>query len=338
MRVNISRNAVIFLILIAGSLSAQDVHLSMFHVGRLQVNPALTGMFNGDQQMTLIHKSQYFSVDGVDYFTFSGSYDRKFMKSQDQPGFFSGGVIFNYDKSGDSRLSLGSLTINGSYTRKLAKGIFAGFGAYIGGGQRSFSEADLTWDNQWNGSVFDPNLPSGETFDRTNFFFLDMGAGLNLRLQGLDRTKFDLGVGAFHLNQPGYSFSKQSDITLPIRLSLHGLGVLKLGNFLDLFANGLYQNQDPYTETVLGGGVILHLSQRKSREVELHLGLATRLDDALIPMVAIGYDGWRGGFAYDINTSAFEAATDGRGGPEFFLTYTLKKLWPFPQTKVCSIF
>jgi type IX secretion system PorP/SprF family membrane protein len=337
MKMNISLTGVILCLLAIQSISAQDVHLSQYQVARLQVSPALTGMFNGDKQVSLVHKQQYFSVP-VDYLTFSGSYDMKFRECYSEKGFFSGGVLFNYDQSGDSRLSLASLSVNASYTLPLTNSLFIGAGAYLGVGQRSFSEKDLEWDNQWTGTIFDPTLPSGESFDRTSFTFLDMGAGANLRLQGVDRTKLDAGVGAFHLNQPGYAFYDNEDIKLPIRLSFYAMGVLKVLDILDIYANGLYQDQGPYAETVLGGGVIIHLSNKKAREVELHLGAATRLDDAIIPMVALSYDGWRGGFSYDLNTSAFEAATDGKGGPEFFLTYTYKRLCPLKQTKVCTIF
>jgi type IX secretion system PorP/SprF family membrane protein len=338
MNMNISITGVVFCLLTISGITAQDVHLSQYQFDRLQVSPALTGMFNGDKQAALVHKQQYFSVP-VDYMTFSGSYDVKFRDCYDETGFFSGGVLFNYDQSGDSRLSLASLSLNGSYTLPLTKSFFVGGGAYLGVGQRSFSEQDLEWDSQWDGTVFNPQLPSGETFSKTSFTFLDLGLGANIRLQGDDRTKLDAGIGAFHLNEPKYSFYDNADsITLPIRLSFYGLGILKVFDILDIYANGLYQDQGPYSETVLGGGVIIHLSNRKAREVELHLGAAVRLDDAVIPMFALGYDGWKGGFSYDITTSAFEAATDGDGGPEFFLTYTFKKLCPLKQTKVCTIF
>ncbi|HJW30658.1 MAG TPA: type IX secretion system membrane protein PorP/SprF, partial [Saprospiraceae bacterium] len=196
----------------------------------------------------------------------------------------------------------------------------------------------LKWDYQWDGEKFDPNLPTGESFDATNFFFIDLGLGGNIRLQGKDRTKIDIGVGAFHLNQPGMSFYDRSTSKLPVRTAIHALGILKVANRLDIYGNGLLQNQGPYKETLAGGGLIVHISNRKAREVELHLGVASRFDDALIPMVALSYDGWRGGFSYDINNSPFDVATDRKGGPEFSLTYTYKKLWPLQQTKVCSIF
>ncbi len=339
MNMKISITGLIFYVLTINCINAQDVHLSQYQFDRLQINPALTGMFNGDKQVSLVHKQQYFSVP-VDYLTFSGSYDMNFRKCFSEKGFFSGGVLFNYDQAGESQLSLASLTVNGSYTLPLGKGFFVGGGAYLGLGQRSFSQKDLEWDNQWNGTVFDPTLGSGEFFDRTSFTFLDMGAGVNGRVQGQDRTKLDVGVGAFHLNQPKYTFYENPlvDAALPIRLSIYAMGILKLADIIDLYGNALYQDQGPYTETVLGGGAIIHISNKKAREVELQLGLATRLEDALIPMIAFGYDGWKGGFSYDMNTSPFEAATDGKGGPEFFLTYTYKKLCPLKQTKVCTIF
>ena len=341
MRLNISITGVFVFFLCTNFLSAQDIHLSQYHFDRLEINPALTGIFNGDRQVSLIHKQQFFSVP-VNYLTFSGSYDTKFNKVQHPDGFFSAGILFNYDQAGESDLSVINLSVNGSYTRALSRSFFVGLGAYVGGGQRSFNEKDLKWDHGWNGTSYDPNLGSGENFNSTSFTFLDLGAGLNVRLQGKDRTKIDLGVGAFHLNEPGYSFDlKQNgndNITLPARFSFHALGVLKLGSRLDVFGNGLYQEQGPYSETVLGGGVIVHISNKLAREVELHLGVGDRLEDAIIPMVAIGYDGWKAGFSYDINTSNFKTATDEKGGPEIFVNYTFKKLWPLEPKRVCSIF
>ncbi|MFZ1678816.1 MAG: PorP/SprF family type IX secretion system membrane protein [Saprospiraceae bacterium] len=337
MRMNISIAGAFICFLSVHIISAQDIHLSQYHFDRLMVNPALTGIFNGDKQVSLIHKQQYFSVP-VNYLTFSGSYDMKFRKSQNPKSFFSAGALFNYDKAGDGDLSWLNLNVMGSYTMALTKSFFVGLGGYVGGGQRSFDEVGLKWDEQWDGGSYNPNLPSGEHFDNTSFFWLDLGGGVNLRLQGKDRTKIDLGVGAYHLNQPGFSFYDASNIKLPYRLTYSAMGVLKLGSRLDIFGNGLYQSQGPYEETVFGGGLIIHISNKKAREVELHLGIADRLDDALIPMAAIGYDGWKAGFSYDVNTSPFKTATNKYGGPEFFVNYTFKKLWPLEQTRVCSIF
>jgi type IX secretion system PorP/SprF family membrane protein len=337
MKMNVSIAGVIFYFLVVTSMSAQDIHLSQYHFDRLQINPALTGMFNGDKQVALLYKSQW-AVVPVEYSTFSGSFDMKLRKTQTPKGFFSIGGLFNYDQAGDGNLSLGSLTLNGSYTRALSKSFFVTLGAAAGGGQRKFDITSLKWESQWISDTYCATCPTGENFDATSFFYLDLSSGINLRLQGKDRTKIDVGFGAFHLNEPSYTFYDNDDLSLPIRTTFSGLGVLKIANRLDLYGNGLYQTQGPYEETLAGGGVIIHISNKKAREVELHLGVATRFEDALIPMVALGYDGWKGGFSYDITTSEFQNANDQKGGPEFFLTYTYKKLWPLEQTKVCSIF
>jgi type IX secretion system PorP/SprF family membrane protein len=342
MKMNISFAGAIFCFLLCQTISAQDIHLSQYHFDRLQINPGLTGIFNGDKQATVIHKQQYFSVP-VDYMTFSGTFDMKFLRDVDQKGFFSAGILFNYDQAGYTKLSLMQLGLNGSYTRVLTPSLFATIGASLGGGQRAFDPdgPEVWWGEWWDGDSWTPG--PHEAFSRTNFFFLDLGLGANIRLQGKDRTKIDLGIGAFHLNTPNQSFNEGNaldniTLELPVRTAIHALGILKLANRLDLYANGMLQNQGPSEETLYGGGLIVHISNKKAREVELHLGVASRVDDAIIPMIALGYDGWKGGFAYDINTSGFEAATDGKGGPEFFLTYTYKKLRPLQQTKVCSIF
>ncbi len=339
MKLNISIAGVFIYFLSIHFIAAQDIHLSQYHFDRLQINPALTGIFNGNKQVALLHRQQYFSVP-VDYLTFSGSYDMKFLKTQNQPGFFSAGALLNYDRAGDAELALASLNLNGSYTRAITRSFFIGAGVSLGVGNRSFDpdNGKLRWDEQWTGIVYDPSLPSNESFSTTSFVFLDLGAGLNVRLQGKDRTKLDIGVGTFHLNKPGFAFYDTDPVKLPIRMAIYGTGVLKLASRLDLYANGLLQQQGPYEETVLGGGLIIHISNRKAREVELHLGVATRLEDAIIPMIALGYDGWKAGLSYDVNTSPFQAATDKKGGPELFLTYTWKKLWPLEQTRVCSIF
>jgi len=68
------------------------------------------------------------------------------------------------------------------------------------------------------------------------------------------------------------------------------------------------------------------------------LGIADRLGDALIPKIAVEYNSWYAGVSFDINTSSFKEATNGRGGPEFSLIYTFAKSRPLSQLKACPIF
>ena len=155
------------------------------------------------------------------------------------------------------------------------------------------------------------------------------------RIQGQD---LDLGVGTFHLNKPNNTFFDDADVETPIRVAIQAYGSVELLPFMDLQVNGLYHISGPFDEIVFGGLLNFHISQKRAREIEFAVGAHLRLDDALIPMVQVAYDGWRAGFSYDINTSDFEVATNGRGGPEFSLIYIITHVRPLDQSKLCRIF
>ena len=319
---------------------AQYIHFSQYHISPLNHNPAFAGIFDGDQRFSAVYKRQWYSVP-VEYMTFTGSYDRNFIDitDPDQNGFFSAGFMFNYDQAGDSKLSLLNLSLTGSYTQPLSKNAFLSGGVQLGYGSRSFKTVDLTWDNQWDGTSFDPSRGSGENFTDTNFGFIDIGAGLNLHVQSNQkRSKIDLGLGAFHLNKPQHSFYDDPDVKLPVRLAFNLQSVIQLAGKLDLMLNGLYHTQSEYKETVLNGYLNIHLSTRKAREIQLMLGAGVRFDDAFYPQIAIAYDGWKIGFSYDVNTSPFQAATDQSGGPELSLVYIIKRPRPLLESKNCRIF
>ncbi len=319
-----------------GDMSAQDLHLSQFQNSALNHNPAMTGIFAGDKRFSASYRRQWYSVP-VEYMTFTGAFDRNFLRDG-ATSFWSGGLVFNYDQAGVSKLSAATLGVNASYTVGLTPGVLLTGGAMIGGAQRRFDDTDLTWGNQWDGDSFNPNLPPLENFDRMSFFYLDLGVGLNLRLQKTSRTKIDLGGGAFHLNTPNNTFYPGGQSNLPIRIAAQAYGSVEVLPRLDLMGNFLLQFQGPYQEVVLGGMLNIHVSTRAAREVQLGLGLGVRLDDALIPQIALQYDGWRAGFSYDINTSMFQVATNERGGPEFSLMYIITDVRSLDQTKVCKFF
>ena len=320
---------------------AQDLHFSQFDASPLNHNPALTGIFSGDKRFGANFRRQWFEVP-VDYITFSGSYDMKFRRDGAR-SFWSGGAVFNYDRAGDSKLATAYLGLSGSYTFGFTDGVLLTAGVSLGGGQRSFRTNELEWGNYWDGDIKDPSRGSGEPDFNESKFYADVGAGLNLRLQKHARTRLDVGVGAFHLNQPNSSFYENTgvadtDARLPVRTAIQLYGSLQLASFLDLQANGLYHLSGPFTETVVGGLLNFHISQKKAREIQFGVGASVRLNDAVIPVVVLQYDGFRVGLSYDINTSLFEEATSGRGGPEFSVRYIITDVRPFDQSKLCRIF
>ena len=320
-------------------LYGQDIHHSQFYTSPLNVNPALTGVFNGDTRLTANYRQQWFKNDLSRYMTGTISLDHRFLpKRWDRLGSFSAGLMINYDQAGDSKLSLGNLSLGLAYAIPLNLQNVISIGGLLGVSHRRYSQDDLTWDAQWTGDVFDPSRSSDEVFSSTSKTFFDAGAGINYRWQKSRRTKVDLGGSLYHINQPEQKFFDHSPSEkLPMRININLTPQFKIARAIDILLHGQYQNQKPYEEIVAGGYGKLHLSQTRSKRLALLLGAAVRLDDAIIPKVALEWNNWYAGFSYDINTSPFKTATVRRGGPEFSLMYVHTKARPI-HLRPCPIF
>jgi len=90
---------------ICKNISAQDLHYSQFYNAPLTINPALTGIFNGDQRVSASVRDQWRSVP-VPWFTATIGYDQKFYREKSKKSFFGIGGFLNYDRQGDSNLTL----------------------------------------------------------------------------------------------------------------------------------------------------------------------------------------------------------------------------------------
>ncbi len=320
-------------------LNAQDFHYSQFYNAPMSVNPALTGIFNGDERLSGSLRDQWRSVP-VPWFNFSVGYDRKFYSKKSTKGFFGGGVYFNYDKQGDSNLTLANINLSGSYTRILNRNNLLTLGALVGYSSRGFDPSGLTWDRQWDQARNEVvrGAGSGETFEFERFGFVETGLGLNYRWQKSTRTKLDLGLGAFHLTTPTAKFNvATNEQSLPIRLSFYGIYSRELTDKLDLQLDALYQNQSPYDELLFGGYLNFYLNQQRGKEFQFRVGVGYRTRKAIFPKVGLEFNNFFIAASYDIYLDEF-SAEHGGGGPELHLRYIIKHVKPLGKFKACPIF
>ncbi|MEO7175417.1 MAG: PorP/SprF family type IX secretion system membrane protein [Saprospiraceae bacterium] len=320
---------------------AQDIHYSQFYNSPMNVNPALTGIFNGDQRVNISFRNQWHNVP-VDYLTFSGAYDQKLYLKRSEKGFFGVGGNINYDRAGYSKLSLFQVALNGSYSQQLLKNFFGTLGLNAGYGSRSFSPDRLKWDNQWDGTKYNEALPTGEGSTPDTKGYLDLGAGANFRLQKSERTKVDFGAGFYHLNKPSNSFKGSSDLKLPIRQSYYVEGAVAVANAVDFVLNASWYQQAEYDEKNVGVAAKIYLNQKRGKEFALQVGSQYRFNenfkkDAIMPTLAFFVNSWHVGLSYDINLSEFNAATKYYGGPEVHVTYIIKKVKAL-EAKNCPIY
>lgn len=335
--------------LIFGVLGAQDFHYSQFYHAPHHLNPALTGIFEGDGRLMGNYKSQWTDVP-VDYKTFTAAYDRKFLGRSDAKGFFSGGIALNYDRAGDSKLTWGDVDLNLSYTFGLSQQFFLTVGGQAGLVSRAFDEDNLRFDNQFNGQIFDENLTSGENFANDSRLFPDFGAGINLRFQAKQtsnlvhrndrRTKIDVGVALFHLFEPEQSFIEDTDVPLERRLSPYAMGTLQIAKPIDLVGNLTFQNQGEYEEFLAMGGVRLHLNNKLGRQFNILVGMGMRrneIQDSWWPTVELGLNNIEIALNYDLNVSRFDIATENRGGLEISLRYLIRNVRKPLSFKSCPL-
>jgi type IX secretion system PorP/SprF family membrane protein len=172
---------IIGLLIIAQSVRSQDIHFSQISQTPLLLNPASAGIFDGYYRATLNYKNQWAAI-GKPYQTFMGSFDMPFeSRKNPERGYIGLGTYVFSDKAGDSRFSTtqGSIAVSGTVPigtlNKLSAGIETGLT------HRSLDIAAIQWPNQYNGSAYDPALPSNESNKLGSFLFFDVGAGVHFQ-------------------------------------------------------------------------------------------------------------------------------------------------------------
>ncbi len=333
--------AVIFgLLLPLSSVTAQDIHYSQAHNSVLNVNPALTGIFNQDVRLSANYRHQWYTVP-VSYLTFTGAYDQNFHRAGNDFGFFSGGVLFNYDQAGDSRLTMLQLSLSGSYTFILNKNNLLTLGLQAGGSNRHFSDKQLQWDSQFDGYLYDPSYASNESFDFLNLYYMSTGGGINYRWQKSPRTKFDLGAAAYNFAFAKNEFYKDTDYKIPVRFAGVFQSSFQLSDPLDIMVHGLGQMQGKSYEIVPALLFRLYLNQKPGKKFALDLGAIGRYSgqwDAVAPTIGFNVNSLKAELSYDINLSDFTVASSRYGGPEISLQYFITYVKPMGKFKTCPIF
>jgi type IX secretion system PorP/SprF family membrane protein len=338
-----------FLLLIAFTTtaisSAQDIHFSQFMQSPLNLNPAQTGNFDGAYRFVGNFRRQWSSVT-IPYQTFGLSADAKnFLRKKN----INAGTSLYYDKTGDSHFSTLQFNLAGSYTIKLNKPAteFLFIGIQSGFTQRRIDYSNLTFDNQFNGFVYDPNIPSVETFENDGRIYLNLNAGINWVKNFEERKSVSAGIALFNLTKPPQSFFGNDQIRLDRRLSFNLTGQGKLTDKFDLLPSILFMAQGTYRELILGTSIKYIMTDNRNhyRNTSNHVyralyaGFWARTRDAGFVAIGMDYDQWYVGLSYDINFSNLRPASLGRGGFEVSVIYIIRDVLPKRlKYKVCPDF
>jgi len=332
------------------TLFGQDVNYTQFYNAPFQINPALTGVFQGDVRLMANYREQWTSVP-VEFRTATMAADMK-LPSADGKSFFALGTAINHDQAGFANLRQTGVNVLGSYTRKLGYRFFATAGVQLGGNYRAFDISGISFGEQYDprAGQFNPGRDNGEQFGNEENWFMSVGTGLNLRYQTQEnremiarlekRTKIDVGIGFHHLNRPDQAFVGGRKAQLPLRLSPYASATIQVGSNFDVLGHFLGQFQGDSQQFLYGVSGKLHLNRDPGKQLAILLGGTMRTGEnnigAWSPVFELHYNSLRVGFSYDVNVSSFNVATDRRQGPEFSIRWMIRKV-PIVESKTCPL-
>lgn len=325
----------ILAICLSNAIISQDIHFSQMEFSPLAINPALAGA-NHSLQGIVNYRSQWNSVVKP-FQTSAASFDARLNKpARSKNGYLAAGVFFFSDNAGEPRISTTNFNLNLAYHLVLGKKSTIGLGIYGGYGQRAMVSPTGRWATQYDGISFNNSLESGETFENLSFSYLDAGAGLlytygsNSGYISQNKTrKFNIGLAAYHLNQPNHSFVGDGNEVLPIRYSAFANAEIGIPNTTSAFMPGIYyQNQGAASQVLLGSyyKIIFNSGSKYTayeKPFSFSVGLFGRWQDAFVGKMMLEWDKYSMGMSYDINTSSLSSVSNFRGGFELFLRFSI---------------
>jgi type IX secretion system PorP/SprF family membrane protein len=322
--------------LLSWAATAQDVHYSQFYMAPLDLNPALTGVMNCNQRLSANYRNQWASVLRDKAFqTFNVAYDARIPVGRNDY-FGIGGSVWG-DQAGSLKLRTNQLTGSFSYSKKMGgyrkKANYLVMGADVGVGQRGINTQDAQWGSQNNNGQFDGSIASGENiFQRDNFIYADVSAGLLWFSVFDENNNFYIGGAYDHINRANQSFSDGKFVPKPSKFTIHAGGEFQMRDRISLLPGIVTFLQGPYMQVNGGTSLRFSLSSNKRSTESLQFGTWARIGnnagggmimDALILSTRFDYQNFSIGFSYDMNVSSLKTASRSNGGFEFALLYKI---------------
>lgn len=314
---------------------AQDIHFTQFDMAPLVINPAFTGMFDGQARAAAIYRRQWASVTAP-YVTFGASADMPLF-TENNGDYLAGGLQLFKDQAGDGNLS--------NFTGLLSVAYHKFFGGYSGYGnsertgsdlavglqagyaQKSIDLSKLYFGDELVGGQFNPGISNEYHLgigNSVNYYLVN--AGLSFSQAVSQNFSYVIGLAGNNLNQPNDAIQKKQNSVTGLDMRFTGqLGVNWLaGERFALRPGVLYQYQAAASELIAGTELNYQVSANPGFEnfsTAVFLGGWYRTGDAMMITGGVEFKGFRLGLAYDYNISTLNTSSNGNGGFEIALRY-----------------
>ena len=329
----------LFILLLQFTIYAQDQHFTQFFAAPLTLNPALSGAFDGNYRLGIVHRDQGGQEVENPYLTTAAAIDLRFNAGKvgkTARDAFGIGVLFYNDRVPDFDLSTNQMFFSGAYHKSLGKANeqFLSVGFQVGIAQRNINYNNLSFGDQFDGST-GYTIGTGESLPENNFAYFDMGIGLNYTLFTEKNTAIYLGAAYHHFNEPQVSFyyDKRAEVqlgddTLLPKFTSYLSLQLPVGETVQLHPRLLFYSQGRHLAVNAGSNLRFLFSDVKG--TALHVGGWVRpvryeddsydLDSAIL-MTGFELNNFLLGFSYDLNLSDASNIQSRRGALEFSIVY-----------------
>ncbi len=348
------RSLAMILSVFAAQLQGQDIHLSQQNAAPLLVNPALTAV-DYDMRAAFSYRDQWRQVTPNAYKTFGFNLESKlkflgWKEIKYKPGTFRRadkhnaiGLCFYHDVTGDGRLSQDLVYIAYNQDVKLSETSHLTAALEPGINYKKINYSNLLFPSQYSSSGYDPNLPSGESYNTSQALAFDAAAGINYSFKSKESTissgdarSVNIGFSAYYLNRPRNYFLQADRLSVKYACNFSAmLGIKNTGIALNPVFYGYLQGKQ---KNILAGFIVKYSFRQDTHYTgfknasAVSLGAMYRLGDAFIIPLTLEMKKMTIGFSYDINISSLTPASKSVGAFEIMLSFNAAKAFLY-QTK-----
>ena len=325
----------IFFIFLSFLPLAQDFHFTQFNRTGILLNPAITGVFNGWERVTVANRNQWLGAN-TQFRTTAATAELTLGKGyRNEKSYLGFGFMFLNDVGGDASFGLrsGGLTISGVIPINRLHSLSAGLQASFG--NRVADLSNLTFLSQWNGSYFDQTIFTGEESGLTSFSYLDAGFGVHYRY-GKMQTKvvrerdfsMEGGISVAHVNRPRLRYSNITTDRLYMKFQMYANLFFTFSEISGMEINLLQMKQSKHYQTI--GGVFFKTRFKSASKMtknaqDSYFGIGTYAQSSgvLAPTITIDWGAFTIGMSYDLSVSKIRKAYT--GSAEISLSYRTAK-------------
>lgn len=291
----------LFMMILSGSLYAQDPYFSQYFMSPMSNNPAMIGKGISDMRVLMNHKNQWWGSSAAAFNITSLSFEKKVKASNEALDEFGVGVMLESEASNGGLLKNTHFSVGSAYNKKMDEYSTIGIGILFNYANRFIDVNKFQTQSQYGSFGFNQFLPSNDLIQIPNSSYFDANAGIRYSI-AKPNWGFNMGASILHNAKAKVSAYFNSNYSLATRVNLQS-SFYKKYRETDEFGFGFNYDIQGVNRVFSLGGMYkfqlpgVHLVQK------LNLGVWNRFNDAIVPYVGVESKDWCMGFTYDIVTS-----------------------------------